>query len=134
MSRMIFVNLPVKNLPKSVEFFTALGFEFNPQFTDEKATCMVISEQACVMLLVEPFFKTFIDKEIADAVTHTETIVSLSAESRAEVDDVFERAVAAGARPVKDPQDEGFMYSRTFQDLDGHLWDLVWMDPSAIEQ
>jgi predicted lactoylglutathione lyase len=134
MSRMIFVNLPVKNLPKSVEFFTALGFEFNPQFTDEKATCMVISEQACVMLLVEPFFRTFIDKEIADAVTHTETIVSLSAESRAEVDDVFERAVAAGARPVKDPQDEGFMYSRTFQDLDGHLWDLVWMDPSAIEQ
>lgn len=131
---MIFVNLPVKNLPKSVEFFTALGFEFNPQFTDEKATCMVISEQACVMLLVEPFFKTFIDTEIADAVTHTETIVSLSAESRAEVDDVFERAVAAGARPVKDPQDEGFMYSRTFQDLDGHLWDLVWMDPSAIEQ
>jgi predicted lactoylglutathione lyase len=134
MSRMIFVNLPVKNLPKSVEFFTALGFEFNPQFTDEKATCMVISEQACVMLLVEPFFRTFIDKEIADAVTHTETIVSLSAETRAEVDDVFERAVAAGARPVKDPQDEGFMYSRTFQDLDGHLWDLVWMDPSAIEQ
>jgi predicted lactoylglutathione lyase len=134
MSRMIFVNLPVKNLPKSVEFFTALGFEFNPQFTDEKATCMVISEQACVMLLVEPFFRTFIDKEIADAVTHAETIVSLSAESRAEVDDVFERAVAAGARPVKDPQDEGFMYSRTFQDLDGHLWDLVWMDPSAIEQ
>ena len=134
MSRMIFVNLPVKNLPKSVEFFTALGFGFNPQFTDEKATCMVISEQACVMLLVEPFFKTFIDKEIADAVTHTETIVSLSAESRAEVDDVFERAVAAGARPVKDPQDESFMYSRTFQDLDGHLWDLVWMDPSAIEQ
>jgi uncharacterized protein len=134
MSRMIFVNLPVKSLPKSVEFFTALGFEFNPQFTDEKATCMVISEQACVMLLVEPFFKTFIDKEIADAVTHTETIVSLSAESRAEVDDVFARAVAAGARPVKDPQDEGFMYSRTFQDLDGHLWDLVWMDPSAIEQ
>jgi predicted lactoylglutathione lyase len=134
MSRMIFVNLPVKNLPKSVEFFTALGFEFNPQFTDEKATCMVISEQACVMLLVEPFFKTFIDKEIADAVTHTETIVSLSAESRTEVDDVFERALAAGARPVKDPQDEGFMYSRTFQDLDGHLWDLVWMDPSAIEQ
>jgi predicted lactoylglutathione lyase len=134
MSRMIFVNLPVKNLPKSVEFFTALGFEFNPQFTDEKATCMVISEQACVMLLVEPFFRTFIDKEIADAVTHTETIVSLSAESRTEVDDVFERALAAGARPVKDPQDEGFMYSRTFQDLDGHLWDLVWMDPSAIEQ
>ena len=132
MSRMIFVNLPVKDLTKTVEFFTRLGFEFNPQFTDENATCMVVSEQACVMLLVEPFFKTFINKEIADTVTHTETAIALSADSRQEVDDLYEKALAAGGAPVKEPHDEGFMYGRSFSDLDGHLWELIWMDPAAV--
>jgi uncharacterized protein len=134
MSRMMFVNLPVKDLSKSVDFFTQLGFEFNPRFTDENATCMVVSEQAFVMLLVEDFFKTFTDKEIADPVTTTEAIFALSAETRQEVDELVEKAVAAGGRPAGAVQDEDFMYGRSFQDLDGHLWELIWMDPSAIEQ
>ena len=134
MSRMMFVNLPVKDLSKSVDFFTQLGFEFNPRFTDENATCMVVSEQAFVMLLVEDFFKTFTDKEIADPVTTTEAIFALSAETRLEVDELVDKAVAAGGRPAGAVQDEDFMYGRSFQDLDGHLWELIWMDPSAIEQ
>ena len=134
MSRMMFVNLPVKDLRKSVDFFTQLGFEFNPRFTDENATCMVVSEQAFVMLLVEDFFKTFTDKEIADPVTTTEAIFALSAETRQEVDELVDKAVAAGGRPAGAVQDEDFMYGRSFQDLDGHLWELIWMDPSAIEQ
>jgi uncharacterized protein len=134
MSRMMFVNLPVKDLSKSVDFFTQLGFEFNPRFTDENATCMVVSEQAFVMLLVEDFFKTFTDKEIADPVTTTEAIFALSAETRQEVDELVDKAVAAGGRPAGAVQDEDFMYGRSFQDLDGHLWELIWMDPSAIEQ
>jgi uncharacterized protein len=134
MSRMMFVNLPVKDLSKSVDFFTQLGFEFNPRFTDENATCMVVSEQAFVMLLVEDFFKTFTDKEIADPVTTTEAIFALSAETRQEVEEIVDKAVAAGGRPAGAVQDEDFMYGRSFQDLDGHLWELIWMDPSAIEQ
>jgi uncharacterized protein len=134
MSRMMFVNLPVKDLSKSVDFFTQLGFEFNPRFTDENATCMVVSEQAFVMLLVEDFFKTFTDKEIADPVTTTEAIFALSAETRQEVGELVDKAVAAGGRPAGAVQDEDFMYGRSFQDLDGHLWELIWMDPSAIEQ
>jgi predicted lactoylglutathione lyase len=130
----MFVNLPVKDLSKSVDFFTQLGFEFNPRFTDENATCMVVSEQAFVMLLVEDFFKTFTDKEIADPVTTTEAIFALSAETRQEVDELVDKAVAAGGRPAGAVQDEDFMYGRSFQDLDGHLWELIWMDPSAIEQ
>ena len=134
MSRMIFVNLPVKDLGKSVEFFTGLGFSFNQQFTDENATCMVISEQACVMLLVEDFFQTFTTKAIADTVTHTETMIALSAESRAEVDDLVTKALAAGGQPAGDAQDHGYMYGRSFQDPDGHIWEIIWMDPSVPEQ
>ena len=134
MSRMIFVNLPVKDLAKSVEFFSRLGFEFNPQFTHENATCMVVSEHACVMLLVEKFFKTFTKKDIADTVTHTEAIFALSAETRDEVDQLVAKAVAAGGQPAGEAQDEDFMYGRSFQDLDGHLWELIWMDPGAIEK
>jgi uncharacterized protein len=134
MSRMMFVNLPVKDLSKSVDFFTQLGFEFNPRFTDENATCMVVSEQAFVMLLVEDFFKTFTDKEIADPVTTTEAIFALPAETGRGVNAPATKAVAAGGRPAGAVQDEDFMYGRSFQDLDGHLWELIWMDPSAIEQ
>jgi predicted lactoylglutathione lyase len=133
-SRQIFVNLPVKNLDKSVEFFTQLGFEFNPQFTDENATCMIINDDAFVMLLVEDFFKTFIKKSITDAATQTETIIALSAESREQVDEIVDKALAAGGQPASDPIDQGFMYVRSFQDPDGHIWEAVYMDPSAIEQ
>jgi uncharacterized protein len=130
MSRMIFVNLPVQDLDKSVAFFTELGFDFNAAFTDENATCMVVSEQAFVMLLVRPFFATFTRKEVADA-SVTETTVGLSAGSREEVDALVDRALALGGTAVTPPQDEGYMYGRSFYDLDGHLWDFIWMDPAA---
>lgn len=130
----IFVNLPVKDLNKSVTFFTKLGFEFNPQFTDENATCMIIGENIFAMLLVEDYFKTFIDKEIADASNSAEVIVALSAESREQVNDIVNKALAADAKPYRDPVDHGFMYSWSFQDPDDHLWELVFMEPSAVEQ
>jgi predicted lactoylglutathione lyase len=133
MATMIFVNLPVKDLNRSVDFFTKLGYTFNAQFTDENATCMVISDTIYVMLLVEPFFKTFTNKEIADATKSTEVIVSLSAESRDEVDALVRKAVDAGATTIKEPIDQGFMYGHGFQDLDGHLWETMWMDPAAVQ-
>jgi len=134
MSRKIFVNLPVKNLDKSIDFFTQLGFEFNAQFTDDSATCMVISPEAYVMLLVEGRFQDFTPKPIADATAHTEAILALSADSRAEVDEIVNKALAAGGQRSSDPQDHGFMYGWSFQDLDGHLWEVIWMDPSATGQ
>lgn len=134
MSRMIFVNLPVKNLTKSVEFFTELGFEFNKQFTDDKATAMVVSDEAYVMLLVEDFYKTFVKKEITDTATHNEAIVAVSASSRDEVDDLVHKALAAGGTASNDPIDEGPMYGWSFQDIDGHLWEVMYMDPAALGQ
>jgi predicted lactoylglutathione lyase len=133
-SRKIFVNLPVTDLSKSVEFFTQLGFEFNPQFTDENATCMIVSDEAFVMLLVKDFFKTFTKKELCETATHTEVIVALSADSREQVDDIVDRALAAGGQPSNEPMDHDFMYGRSFQDLDGHLWEVFYMDPSAVGQ
>ncbi len=133
MSRKIFVNLPVKDLDKSVDFFTQLGFRFNAQFTDESATCMIISEEAYVMLLVEGRFQDFTKKPIVDARSQTEAILALSADSRAEVDEIVNKALAAGGQPSSDPQDHGFMYGCSFQDLDGHLWEILWMDPNAAE-
>ena len=132
--RKIFVNLPVKNLDRSVAFFTRLGFEFNPQFTDENATCMVLSDEGYVMLLVEDFFKTFTAKDICDATTHVEAILALTADSREAVDDLVDKAVAAGAGPANDPMEQSSMYSRSFHDLDGHLWEVFWMDPNAAQQ
>ncbi|WP_139990534.1 VOC family protein [Paenibacillus paridis] len=132
MSKSIFVNLPVKDLNKTVEFFTQIGFEFNPQFTDENATCMIIGENIYAMLLVEPFFKTFIQKEIADAAKTTEVIVALSADSREQVDEIVNKALAAGAKPYNEPIDHGFMYSWSFQDINDHLWELVHMDENAV--
>lgn len=132
MSRMIFVNLPVQDLDKAVGFFTELGFDFNPSFTDENATCMVVSEQAFVMLLVRPFFATFTRKDVADA-SVTETTVALSAASREEVDSLVDRALALGASAFEPAQDEGYMYGRSFYDLDGHLWEFIWMDPAAAQ-
>ncbi|MCC3380175.1 VOC family protein [Paenibacillus farraposensis] len=126
-AKQIFVNLPVKNLQRSVDFFTAIGFEFNAQFTDEQTTCMVVSEHIFVMLLEEERFKEFTTKEISDATKSTEAIIALSVESRAEVDELVHKALQAGGKPSNEPQDHGFMYGWSFQDLDGHLWELFYM-------
>jgi uncharacterized protein len=132
MSTQIFVNLPVKDLNKSVEFFTKLGYEFNPQFTDENATCMLVGENIFVMLLVEKYFKTFTPKEICDTSKYSEVLVALSFESRAAVDEMVAKAIAAGGTTYKEPNDMGFMYQHGFQDLDGHIWEIFFMDESAI--
>lgn len=133
MATKIFVNLPVKDLSRTMSFFKALGFSFNEQFTDEKAACMVLSEDGYVMLLTEAFFKGFTKKEIADTGKTTEVINALSVESKAAVDEMYDKAIAAGGSPSMDAQDMGFMYQRSFQDPDGHQWEIFWMDPSAIQ-
>ncbi|MBO8199725.1 VOC family protein [Streptomyces smyrnaeus] len=133
MSRKIFVNLPVKDLDRSVDFFTKCGFSFNPQFTDENATCMVISDDIFVMLLVEPFFTSFSKREIPDTARTSEVLVALSADSREEVDELVDTALTAGAQPHGDTQEEGPMYGRSFADPDGHIWEVMWMDPTAFE-
>jgi hypothetical protein len=130
----MFVNLPVKDLDRSVDFFTKLGFSFDPRFTDETATQMIVGDDAFVMLLVEDRFKDFTKKQLVDATKQTEVIVALSAESREGVDELADKALEAGASPANDPLDMGFMYGRSFDDPDGHLWEVVWMDPSAVEQ
>jgi len=134
MARKIFVNLPVKDLNQSVDFFTKLGFTFNPQFTDETATCMIVSEDIFVMLLTQKKFKAFTPKEICDATKSTEVLVCLSCDSRGEVDDLVRKAVGAGGSTYNEPQDHGFMYGHGFQDPDGHIWELAYMDPSAIQK
>lgn len=134
MATKIFVNLPVKDLKKSIEFFTRLGFTFNPQFTDETATCMIVSEENFVMLLTEEKFKSFTPKPVCDATKSTEVLLALSLESRAKVDEIVRKAVAAGGTTYKEPQDHGFMYAHGFQDLDGHIWEPFFMEPSAINQ
>ncbi len=134
MTTKIFVNLPVKNLDRSVEFFTKLGFSFNAEFTDETATCMVVSEDIFVMLLTEAKFKEFTPNAICDATKSTEVLVCLSSESREEVDKMIRNAVAAGGTTYNEPQDYGFMYSHGFQDLDGHIWETMFMEPSAVNK
>ena len=133
MARMIFVNLPVQDLAKSVDFFASLGFEFNEQFSDDQASCMVVSEQACVMLLVAPFFSSFSTKDVADAATGTEVILAVSAVSREEVDTLVDRALSLGGGVAKEPSDEGYMYGRSFYDLDGHAWEVIWMDATFVQ-
>ena len=131
MARQVFINLPIKNMERSQAFFRALGFGFNPQFTNEQGACMVIADGIYVMLLVESFFQTFTKKPVADATKGTEVLVCLSCDSREEVDTLVRKAVAAGARTPNAPQDHGFMYGHGFEDLDGHVWELMWMDPNA---
>jgi hypothetical protein len=131
-SRKVFINLPVRDLARSVEFFTRLGFAFNPQFTDENATCMIISEEAFAMLLVESRFKDFTKRQICDTRTSTEGLFALSCESRAEVDEMVNTAIAAGGTHAMPPMDHGFMYGWSFYDLDGHHWEVFWMDPTAV--
>jgi uncharacterized protein len=127
MATKIFVNLPVKNLQRSVAFFTKLGFDFNPTFTDDKGTCMMIGKDIYVMLLLEEFFKTFTKKHVLDARKATEVILALSAESREKVDDLVMRASGAGGSAPNHRQDDGFMYGWGFQDPDGHLWEVVYV-------
>ncbi|MFA4926980.1 MAG: VOC family protein [Patulibacter sp.] len=131
--RMIFVNLPVQDLPATKAFFSALGFGFEEKFTDEHAACMIVSEQAFVMLLTRERFADFAKKPIADAHQTTEAMFALSAENREEVDQLADAALAAGGSPANEPQDYGFMYGRSFQDLDGHVWEVVWMSAEAVE-
>ncbi len=134
MVKQIFVNLPVKDLGKTVDFFTKLGFKFNPQFTDENATCMIIGDNIFAMLLVEKFFKTFTKKKIGDAKKSTEVLVALSVESKDKVDQTVNNALEAGGREARGPQDQGWMYGRSFEDIDGHIWEVFWMDESARSQ
>lgn len=129
--RMIFVNVAVSDLARSKAFFEGLGFSFNPQFTDEKAGCMVVSDLAFVMLLTEPFFRTFTKKEPASTKTHTEALICLSAPSREAVDEMVNKAIAGGGSPAMPKQDHGFMYGWSFYDADGHHWEVMWMDPTA---
>ena len=127
-----FVNLPVKDLKVSMDFFKKLGFTFNPQFTDENTGCMIVGEHNFVMLIVNEFFKTFTKKKISDAEKTTEVIVSLSAESREKVDEMVNKAFAAGAKPSNEKMEDGFMYGWSFQDLDNHLWEIFYMDMDKI--
>ncbi|GAA1153943.1 VOC family protein [Streptomyces hebeiensis] len=133
MSTKIFVNLPVKDLEVSKNFFTKIGYSINPRFSDDHAASVVISDTIYVMLLTEPRFKDFTKKDIADASRTTEAILCLSAESREKVDELADAALASGGSAAGDPQDHGFMYGRSFQDPDHHIWEVVWMDPAAVE-
>ncbi len=131
-SRKIFVNLSVRDLKRTKTFFSELGFAFDPRFTDEKAACMVVNEDAYVMLLTEPFFRGFTKREPCDTTKSNEALVCISAESRAAVDGLVDRALATGGTFAMPPQDHGFMYGRSFYDVDGHHWEVMWMDPSAV--
>ena len=134
MATQMFVNLPVKDLARSKEFFGKLGFTFNPQFSDENGACMVVSDQNFVMLLTEAHFKQFTPKAISDAKKSTEVLVALSRENREAVTDIVAEAVAAGGSTYAEPKDHGFMYQHGFQDLDGHMWEVFHMDPKGIPQ
>lgn len=132
MPTMIFVNLPVKDLERSVKFFTELGFTFNPQFTDATAACMVVTETIYVMLLTEAKFQTFTPKPVANARQSTEMLLALAMESRAAVEALVQQAFDLGGTRYAEPQDHGFMYQHGFEDLDGHIWEIFYMDPSAV--
>ena len=133
-SNNIFINLPVKDVNKSTSFFKELGFSFNPQFSDAATSCMIISDNIFAMLLSEERFKGFTKKENVDASTTAEVIIALSAESREEVDEIVNKALSAGGKSFSDPQDYDFMYQWGFQDLDGHLWEVTYLDASALPQ
>jgi predicted lactoylglutathione lyase len=134
MSRMTFVNLPVKDLARTIEFFNGLGFSFNEQFSDENTACMVISDEALAMLHVEPVFKEFTQQDVTDTSTSREVLIGLSAETREEVDQLVEKAVASGGAAFGEPEDQGFMYMRAFRDIDGHQWSFIHMDMAAVPE
>ena len=133
MKRKLFVNLAVRDLKKSTDFFSTLGFAFDPKFTDDNATCMIVGDDAFVMLLREPFFQTFTKRELADTTKQTEGLYAITCDSREEVDAMVKTAVAAGGRHAMEPQDHGFMYAASFYDPDGHHWEVFWMDPKAAQ-
>ena len=130
--RKLFVNIPVRDLAASMNFFGKLGFNYNPQFTDDTAACMLVGEDAYFMLLTEPKFKEFVRRPLGDARRETGALFAISANSRAEVDEIVKTALAAGGSPALDPMDHGFMYGWSFYDLDGHHWEVFWMDMSAV--
>ena len=132
-TRKLFVNLSVRDLQRSMDFFTTLGFRFNPKFTDDKAACMIVSDEAYVMLLTEPFFKTFTRREVCDTGRQTEGLFAISCATRDEVDTLVGTALSGGGAPAMNPQDHGFMYTRSFYDVDGHHWEAFWMDPAAAQ-
>jgi predicted lactoylglutathione lyase len=134
MPRQIYVNLPVKDLERTKTFFMALGFGFESKFTDANAACMTVAENIFVMLLAEPFFKTFTKKDLCDAKRNTEVLLCLTCDSRAQVDDLVARATAAGGTIPRKPEEHGFMYGHAFEDLDGHIWELIYMEPNAPAQ
>ena len=129
----IFVNLPVRDLARSIRFFSQLGFRFDPRFTDEKAACMVVSDAGYVMLIQEAFYRTFTRRELCDPRREEEGLVALSCEGRAEVDALVRAALEAGGAEAMPPVDHGFMYERSFNDPDGHHWAVLWMDPKTAE-
>lgn len=131
--RHLFLNLPVRDLPRTKEFFSKLGFTFDPRFTNDDAACMVVSDTAYVMLLTQPFFRTFTDRTICDPATQGEGLFALSCESREEVDAMVKKAIASGGSHARDPVDHGFMYGWSFFDPDGHHWEILWMDPAHME-
>ncbi|WP_276357196.1 VOC family protein [Cohnella caldifontis] len=125
-----FINLPVKEINRTKEFFGSIGFEFNPQFSDEKSACLIINDNTSVQLLEESYFGSFINKPVANVAGAAGAIIALSADSRAHVDELADKALAAGGKQSKEPADHGFMYVRSFEDLDGHLWEIAYMDPN----
>ena len=131
--RKLFVNIPVRDIQRSIEFFEALDFSFNPQFTDATATCMLVGEDAYFMLLGRDRFGDFSKRPVGDPRAETSALFAISVDSREEVDDLVKRAVAAGGSHAADPQDHGFMYAWSFYDIDGHHWEVFWMDPGAIK-
>ena len=134
MATKIFINLPVKDLERSKQFFTTLGFSINPQFSDHQAACVVISEHIYAMLLIEEYFATFTKKKIADATTSTEVLIALDAASREEVEQMIAKAIEGGGSIVNDPQDYGWMYQHSFADPDGHHWEVIYMDESQMPE
>lgn len=133
-SKNIFINLSVKEVDKSTNFFRELGFEFNPQFSDESTSCMIISENIFAMIMSEGKFMGFSKKEIVDTTTSAEIIISFSAENREQVDEIVNKALASGGKTFSEPVDHGFMYIWGFQDLDGHLWEVAYLDENALNQ
>jgi predicted lactoylglutathione lyase len=131
MTTKIFVNLPVKDLDRSMDFFTELGYSFDPEFTDEQAGCLVISDDIYAMLLVEPFFQSFTPKQVVDATRSTEAILAIGVDDRQQVDTLVDKALTAGAQPATEPMDQEGMYMRSFQDLDGHLWEVFHMESTG---
>jgi len=133
-SSQTYINLPVKDINRTKEFFGSIGFEFNPQFSDDNSACLVVNDNTFVQMLAESYFNTFVNRPIADFASNAGGIIALSADSREHADELAEKALAAGGKPYKEPKDYGFMYVRSFEDPDGHLWEIGYFDANAMFQ